>query len=315
MTLNPSAAARSWKPARRRRRRIHSATSGSRVPEGRRSARSRSTVPISRRRIADGQHLPRRALTDPKRADHGAAVHDLRQRRIDKIRRRRAPERLGRAQRNDGPVDGDVRRKPRTAVQQREAEVQRRRARADRQPARVRLGDDRRRASSPYTGTAAQSPSSSFTVDSNGTGGACASPLPFSLSQETSQTSLPGTPAQKPPTRSTSSGRRPAVPVADQDRLCRRASSGCCRRCRSAPNRRRTKANARPRARSAWSGLRRARGRRHIGFNGHVYLTGPTAARRSGSRSCVPASRRAVQPRQRASRRGHDATSTRTPRA
>jgi hypothetical protein len=38
---------------------------------------------------------------------------------------------------------------------------------------------------SPFTGTAAQSPSSSFTVDGNGKGGACASPLPFALTQET----------------------------------------------------------------------------------------------------------------------------------
>ncbi|HEY2283899.1 MAG TPA: hypothetical protein VGH60_10160 [Solirubrobacteraceae bacterium] len=38
---------------------------------------------------------------------------------------------------------------------------------------------------SPFTGTAAQSPTSSFTVDSNGKGGACASPLPFSSSQST----------------------------------------------------------------------------------------------------------------------------------
>ncbi len=41
----------------------------------------------------------------------------------------------------------------------------------------------------PYTGTAAQSPFSSFLVDSNGSGGACASPLPFALTQSTS--SLP----------------------------------------------------------------------------------------------------------------------------
>jgi hypothetical protein len=38
---------------------------------------------------------------------------------------------------------------------------------------------------SPFTGTAAQSPASSFTVDGNGKGGACASPLPFALTQET----------------------------------------------------------------------------------------------------------------------------------
>jgi hypothetical protein len=38
---------------------------------------------------------------------------------------------------------------------------------------------------SPFTGTAAQSPTSGFTVDGNGKGGACASPLPFALSQET----------------------------------------------------------------------------------------------------------------------------------
>ncbi len=38
---------------------------------------------------------------------------------------------------------------------------------------------------SPYTGTLAQSPFSEFTVDGNGKGGACPSPLPFSLSQST----------------------------------------------------------------------------------------------------------------------------------
>jgi hypothetical protein len=39
---------------------------------------------------------------------------------------------------------------------------------------------------SPYTGTLAQSPFSEFTVDGNGKSGACPSPLPFSLSQSTS---------------------------------------------------------------------------------------------------------------------------------
>ncbi len=43
----------------------------------------------------------------------------------------------------------------------------------------------------PYTGTAAQSPFSSFLVDGNGSGGACASPLVFGLTQSTS--SLPTT--------------------------------------------------------------------------------------------------------------------------
>ncbi|HEY7829478.1 MAG TPA: hypothetical protein VIC06_02810 [Solirubrobacteraceae bacterium] len=38
---------------------------------------------------------------------------------------------------------------------------------------------------SPYTGQPAATPFSSFTVDSNGHGGACPSPLPFSLSQST----------------------------------------------------------------------------------------------------------------------------------
>jgi hypothetical protein len=42
---------------------------------------------------------------------------------------------------------------------------------------------------SPFTGTAAQSPTSSFTVDSNGSGGSCASPLPFTLSQSTQNAS------------------------------------------------------------------------------------------------------------------------------
>lgn len=37
----------------------------------------------------------------------------------------------------------------------------------------------------PYTGEASKSPFSAFTVDGNGTGGACPSPLPFSLAQST----------------------------------------------------------------------------------------------------------------------------------
>lgn len=43
----------------------------------------------------------------------------------------------------------------------------------------------------PYTGTANKSPFSTFLVDSNGAGGACSAPLPFSLTQSTS--SQPGT--------------------------------------------------------------------------------------------------------------------------
>jgi hypothetical protein len=38
---------------------------------------------------------------------------------------------------------------------------------------------------SPFTGTAAQSPTSAFTVDGNNAGGACSSPLPFALTQST----------------------------------------------------------------------------------------------------------------------------------
>ncbi len=49
---------------------------------------------------------------------------------------------------------------------------------------------------SPFTGTAAQSPTSAFTVDSNGAGGACSSPLPFSLSQTTAN-QAPGTAGAK----------------------------------------------------------------------------------------------------------------------
>ncbi len=41
----------------------------------------------------------------------------------------------------------------------------------------------------PFTGTPAQSPTSSFTVDSNGSGGSCSSPLPFTLSQSTQNAS------------------------------------------------------------------------------------------------------------------------------
>jgi hypothetical protein len=41
----------------------------------------------------------------------------------------------------------------------------------------------------PFTGTAAQSPTSSFIVDSNGKGGSCSSPLPFAPSQSTANQS------------------------------------------------------------------------------------------------------------------------------
>jgi hypothetical protein len=44
----------------------------------------------------------------------------------------------------------------------------------------------------PYTGTAAQSPFSQFTVDSNNAGGACALPLPFALGQSTASTPATG---------------------------------------------------------------------------------------------------------------------------
>jgi hypothetical protein len=44
----------------------------------------------------------------------------------------------------------------------------------------------------PYTGTATQSPFSEFAVDSNNAGGACPSPLPFSLGQSTASTPTTG---------------------------------------------------------------------------------------------------------------------------
>jgi hypothetical protein len=45
---------------------------------------------------------------------------------------------------------------------------------------------------SPFTGTAAQSPSYAFTVDSNNAGGACASPPPFALTQNTTNQATNG---------------------------------------------------------------------------------------------------------------------------
>ena len=51
----------------------------------------------------------------------------------------------------------------------------------------MRDRDSRRRASTPYTGTRRRVAADSFpfTIDGNGTGGACPSPLPFSLTQST----------------------------------------------------------------------------------------------------------------------------------
>ncbi len=44
----------------------------------------------------------------------------------------------------------------------------------------------------PFSGTATQSPTSAFTVDSNNAGGACASPVPFALTQTTENQSAKG---------------------------------------------------------------------------------------------------------------------------
>ena len=57
----------------------------------------------------------------------------------------------------------------------------------------------------PYTGTATQSPFSEFAVDSNNAGGACPSPLPFSLGQSTAST--PTTEGPAPTSRSISPAR------------------------------------------------------------------------------------------------------------
>ena len=144
----------------------------------------------------------------------------------------------------------------------------------------------------PYIGSfATATPSSNppLTIDSNGSGGACASPLPFSLTQTTAN--------QAPGNR----GRdnllhaqhhacgRSAVPVADPDDAAgrsRRADSGRDAVRRSGSQRGHVPGASKIGAVSVAAGA----GPTPYGFNGHIYLTGPYNGAPFGLSVVVPAS-------------------------
>ena len=226
MTLNPSAAAEVKEACTPAKAMIHSSTFGMECPEASKIGTVTPRSPDAAGGIADGQPLSRR----PRRrgSDHGAAVHDVPQRRIEAVRRRCAPAGLGHAQRNDGQADGDVREQPRTAVQQCDPQIQWRRTRADRQPARtVRQRQDGHEPFTPYTGTAGRDAVSEFARQRQRPDA-----LPRrcrSRSARAPSTSLRATRARKPRSRSTSGATKASSTCRRSRRCCRRVSSGCCR--------------------------------------------------------------------------------------
>ena len=150
----------------------------------------------------------------------------------------------------------------------------------------------------PYTGGATKTPTSVFTVDSDGKGGACASPLPFALTQSTEDHPTGG--GRRPTSRSTSPARRAAVSVERQRRICRRDWSARSLPFRCARNRDATVGNC-PAIEPDWRG--RYGGR--LGIDARQLQRtglsdGAQPARRpvrddDGRKRC----RRPVQPRQR----------------
>ena len=202
MTLNPSAAARleactpdagAGSTARR---------PGVACPAARRSARDTSNVPT----LPPGSLHGNLYLGGPESGPITAPPYTIYlDAESDAVRRLGAPEGHRSRPTEHRPADDDVHRKPRTAVQQRDPALQRRRARADRQPAR-RAG--RRRpttAFTPFTGRRRRHRRSQRRSPSTATArGACASPLPFALDPEHRRTSLRATPARRPRSRSAS---------------------------------------------------------------------------------------------------------------
>ena len=214
MTIDPSAAPAS-KRARPPRRRIHSRAPGVECPAGSKIGTVALDVPGLPPESLQGNLYLGGPESGP---DHGTAVQHVHRRRVPRYG---ISVRLkGTVVPNEatGQVTARLHRKPGTAFQRSGPALQGRAARR-RWPTRSTCVDASAETSlRPYTGTAARkTPFSSFLVDSNGSGGACAAPLPFCARAEHLQ------PAHEPrgptpPTRSPSPTHGPAVPLAGQDR-------------------------------------------------------------------------------------------------
>ncbi len=117
------------------------------------------------------------------RSDHRPAVHGLPRRRVGSLRHLHAAGRQrSQLDESTGRVTTTFVENPEQPFSNLDPQIQQRRARADRQPACVRPGEDRNRASSLHGHCRRSRRSRQFVVDSNGKGGACPS-LPFSLGQ------------------------------------------------------------------------------------------------------------------------------------
>ncbi len=141
----------------------------------------------------------------------------------------------------------------------------------------------------PYIGSfATATPSSSFAVDSDGKGGACASPLPFSLSQSTVNQSPGYAGAKTSYTLNIQRGRRPAVPVADQD-----GPAGGSRRAAAdgdkCPEPQACKGECTAASEIGKVNVSAGAGSRPYEFKGNVYLTGPYGGAPFGLSIVVPA--------------------------
>ena len=178
--------------------------------------------------VADREPVSRRSRSG---SNHGASVHDVPQRRIEAgtaspcaCRARSRPTK------STGQLTATFTENPEQPFSNAILQVHRRRARADRQPAHVRHGDDRHRASS-RTSARSRRPRR---------------PAPSPLTATApGDLRLPAAVRAQPERRQPAPGqrrredlihaqhraqRRPAVPLAGQDRRCPRVSSACSRR-------------------------------------------------------------------------------------
>ncbi len=209
----------------------------------------------------------------------------------------RAPAGHRQAQRNDGPRDDEVRKQPRTAVQQPEARLQGRRAGADRQPAYCGAATTEP-SLAPYTGNPRHCRRSC--ERSSWTATAKAAPAPRRCHSRSPRARPHSPPLAELPRASRSTWR---VPTASSTCPCEHRSAARPGRqdpVRAACPEPQAYAGSCPlKARSARSPRRSAQAARRVSSHGPVYLTGPTERRPYGMTDGVNAATGPVQPRQR----------------
>jgi hypothetical protein len=141
---------------------------------------------------------------------------------------------------------------------------------------------------SPFTGTAAQSPLSSFTVDSNGSGGGCSSPLPFSLSQSVVNQS-PGYAGAKT-SYTLNIGRNDGQQYLSQIKTVLPAGLvGLIPSVTQCPEPQAGKGECSSASEIGSVNVSAGAGSKPYGFTGHVYLTGPYNGAPFGLSIVVPA--------------------------